>query len=72
MTYTIEQVVTLAETVGPALAITAADAQELLDITKKLSQMCPSNEGLGGHAPLSAFFALAEDARSAIDRINQY
>lgn len=43
-----------------------ASAPELLALAHKLSSLAPSNEGLGGHAPLSAFLAIAQEARSII------
>jgi len=41
-------------------------APEMLEILKRLSSMCPSNEGLGGHAPIEAFFIIGNRARAAI------
>ena len=40
--------------------------QAMRGILERLSTMCPSNEGLGGHAPMPAFFELARQARAAL------
>lgn len=47
--------------------VRAVNAHEaLLEIAKKLIGLLPSNEGLGGHAPMQAFIALADRAKKAI------
>ena len=52
--------------------ITACNAhEELVSIVEKLSRLTPSSEGLGGHAPLSAFIQLASDARKALATIEK-
>jgi hypothetical protein len=43
-----------------------AAAPELLEACKMLSSLAPSNEGIGGHAPIGAFFIAAQKARAAI------
>ena len=45
-----------------------AQVPEMLEILKKLSRLCPSAEGLGGHAPLSAFHQVAWEARRLITK----
>lgn len=35
-------------------------------VLAKLSRLAPSNEGLGGHAPIEAFLTLAIEARRAL------
>lgn len=45
--------------------------EELVNILQKLSRLAPSSEGLGGHAPLSAFLQLASDARKALTTIEK-
>lgn len=39
---------------------------ELLAILKTLSALVPSDEGLGGRAPIGAFYLIADRARAAI------
>lgn len=45
--------------------------EALVDVVKKLSSMCPSNEGLGGHAPLQAFLHLGQLAREVLAKAEQ-
>ena len=45
-----------------------AAAPELLEALQSFVSLCPSPEGLGGHAPIGAFFVIAEKARTAISR----
>lgn len=55
-----------------AFIVRACNAhEELVSILQKLSSLAPSSEGLGGHAPLSAFIQLASDARKALTSIEQ-
>jgi hypothetical protein len=42
---------------------------DLLNIVRRLSDMAPSSEGLGGHAPLMAFTELAIQARRVLDGV---
>ena len=45
------------------------DMQEhvkMLSVLKKLVRLCPSSEGLGGHAPLGAFYQVAWEAQQLI------
>lgn len=56
----------LTEAEQEANARLIAAAPELLEIATRLSRLCPSNEGLGGHAPIGAFIQLGEAARAAI------
>lgn len=52
--------------------VTACNAHEgLVGILQKLSSLAPSNEGLGGHAPLSAFIQLASEARKVLTTIEK-
>ncbi len=51
---------------GLLAAEVIAQVPEMLEILKKLSRLCPSAEGLGGHAPLSAFYQVAWEARRLI------
>lgn len=51
---------------------TACNAhEELVRILQKLSSLAPSSEGLGGHAPLSAFIQLASEARKVLNTIEK-
>jgi hypothetical protein len=50
--------------------MTPQEIGTMLTILKKLSQLCPSNEGLGGHAPLAAFYQIAWEARHFINMRN--
>lgn len=43
-------------------------AYQLLEVCRSLSRLAPSNEGLGGHAPLEAFFEIAQRARPIVHR----
>ena len=37
-----------------------------------LSKMCPSDEGLGGHAPVQAFVAKGIEGRNLLDDVREY
>lgn len=51
-------------------ALLMVAAPELLEVCEMLSRLAPSNEGIGGHAPIGAFFAAAHKARAAILKVN--
>lgn len=36
-----------------------------------LSNLCPSNEGLGGHAPIQAFIMKGQEARELLNEIKK-
>lgn len=42
--------------------------RECVKLLEKLIRLCPSNEGLGGHAPLSAFYQVAWEAKRLLDK----
>ena len=42
---------------------------ELVDISKRLASLCPSEEGLGGHAPIGAFVQLGSRARAVLAKL---
>lgn len=48
--------------------MTTPTTNEMLAVLEKLSRLCPSAEGLGGHAPLSAFYQVAWEARRLITK----
>jgi hypothetical protein len=37
-----------------------------------LSRMCPSDEGMGGHAPVQAFVAKGIEGRNLLDDVREY
>jgi tetrahydromethanopterin S-methyltransferase subunit B len=39
---------------------------DLLAALERFTSLCPSNDGLGGHAPMSAFYTAAALARPLI------
>ena len=43
---------------------------ELVDIAKCLASLCPSEEGLGGHAPIGAFVQLGSRARAVLAKLS--
>jgi len=43
-----------------------ATAPDLLAALEAFVSLCPSPEGMGGHAPIGAFFVIAGQARAAI------
>ena len=45
-----------------------AAAPDLLAALRAFVSLCPSPEGMGGHAPIGAFFVIAGQARLAIDK----
>lgn len=47
-------------------AVLFAAAPELLAAMKAFVALCPSTEGMGGHAPIGAFVVIAGQARAAI------
>ena len=49
-----------------AAAISAVP--EMLAALQSFVALCPSDEGLGGHAPIGAFFVVANQARAAIKK----
>lgn len=53
-----------------ALALYAL-APEMAEALRKLVLLCPSPEGLGGHAPIGAFIQLGEAARAILARLPQ-
>lgn len=60
---------TVAHETGLSPRQLAQQREELLDIARRLSELCPSNEGLGGRAPISAFLSLGQRARAAIANV---
>lgn len=50
------------------IAQQVAALPDLLAIFKRLVRLCPSKEGLGGHAPLSAFYQIAWEAKRVVDK----
>lgn len=47
-----------------------AAAPALYAIARRLVALCPSDEGLGGHAPIGAFLNLGHSARAALDLVS--
>lgn len=53
---------------SPLLLALTARERALEDICRRLSLLCPSSEGLGGHAPVAAFIELGMAARATLDK----
>lgn len=56
----------VAANVQEANARLIAAAPDLLAALRSISAMLPSDEGLGGHAPMTAFIAMSSRIRAAI------
>jgi hypothetical protein len=51
-----------------AFIVRACNAHEaLVGFVTSFLALCPSSEGLGGHAPMGAFLSLADKARAALE-----
>jgi len=45
--------------------------EKITDLLVKLSRLCPSGEGLGGHAHLQAFLNLGNEARKILEEVEK-
>ena len=45
---------------------TLAENRRLRGLLEELGRLCPDESGLGGHAPLAAFYNVAHKARAAL------
>jgi len=46
-----------------------AAAPDMLALLERLVLLCPSDEGLGGHAPIQAFISLGREASKLITKV---
>jgi hypothetical protein len=62
--------------VAEANAAAAPEMQETLMAVESfllgLSRMCPTDEGMGGHAPLHAFIAKGMEGRNLLDDVRKH
>jgi hypothetical protein len=67
----------MSKTLNKARKVAAApEMQETLMAVESfllgLSRMCPTDEGMGGHAPLQAFIAKGMEGRNLLDDVRKH